>query len=293
MTYSLVARDPDTGELGVAVHSHWFGVGSVVTHARPGAGAVAVQSVPAPGQGPRILDLLEAGADPETALEAVLAGDDALHYRQTAVVDVKGRVAVYTGEGCVDDAGHTSGDGWSAQANMMASAEVWPAMAEAFVGCAPGTPLAARLLGGMRAAEAAGGDVRGRQSAAMLVVPALGEPWRRTVDLRVEDHADPVGELARLLTLSAAYSDAGAADELLAEGRIAEAGELYTRAAEIAPEKEELLFWSGLAAASAGDFDDGLARVRRAISANRGLRDLLDRLGDDIAPAAARVRAAL
>jgi uncharacterized Ntn-hydrolase superfamily protein len=293
VTYSLVARDPDTGELGVAVHSHWFGVGTVVTHARAGVGAVAVQSVPDPSHGPRILDRLDEGMDPQDALDSVLEGDDALHYRQTAVVDVKGRVAVYTGQGCVADAGHTTGEGWSAQGNMMSSAEVWPAMAEAFVGAGTGTPLAHRLLAGMRAAETAGGDVRGRQSAAMIVVPALGEPWRRTVDIRVDDHTDPVGELGRLLTLSAAYSDAGAADELLAEGKIAEAGELYIRAAETAPEKEELLFWSGLAAASAGQVDEGIARVRRAISANRGLAELLDRLGEDIAPAAARVRAAL
>ena len=293
MTYSLVARDPDTGELGVAVHSHWFSVGSVVTHARTGVGAVAVQSVPDPAHGPRILELLENGAPPGAALETVLEGDDAMHYRQTAVVDVKGRVAVHTGQGCVADAGHTTGDGWSAQGNMMATADVWPAMAEAFVGATAGTPLAGRLLAAMQAAEAAGGDLRGRQSAAMLVVPALGEPWRRTVDLRVDDHTDPVAELGRLLTLNAAYADAGAADELLAEGRIAEAGELYVRAAELAPEKEELLFWSGLAAAGAGEVDEGIARVRRAVSANRGLRDLLDRLGDDIAPAAAQVRAAL
>ena len=291
VTYSLVARDPETNELGVAVQSHWFSVGSVVTHARPGAGAVATQSVPDPSHGPRILDLLQEGAAPEEALDSVLDGDEAIDYRQTAVVDVKGRVAVHTGAGCIRDAGHTTGDGWSCQANMMSSAEVWPAMAEAFV-AAEGR-IANRLVAALEAGEAVGGDLRGRQSAALLVVPAIGEPWRRTVELRVEDHADPVAELARLLHLDGAYADAGAADELMAEGRMEEAGELYVRAAEVAPEKEELLFWSGLGLASAGQFDEGVDRVRRAISSNRGLAILLERLGDDVAPAAPRVREAL
>ena len=293
MTYSLVARDPATNELGVAVQSHWFSVGSVVTHARAGVGAVATQSVPDPTHGPRILDLLASGVTPDEAIATVLEGDDAAHYRQTAAVDVRGRVAVHTGEGCMPDAGHTTGDGWSAQANIMTSAEVWPAMAEAFAAADPSRPLAERLLTALRAAEAAGGDVRGRQSAAVLVVPAIGEPWRRTVDLRVEDHPDPVAELERLLVLHGAYSDAGRADELMAEGKLGEAGELYVRSAELAPDKPELLFWSGLAAASAGEFDEGVARVRRAISANRGLEELLQRLGEDIAPAAPRVRDAL
>jgi uncharacterized Ntn-hydrolase superfamily protein len=291
VTYSLVARDPETSELGVAVQSHWFSVGAVVTHARAGAGAVATQSVPDPAHGPRILDLLQEGASPDEALDSVLKGDEAIDFRQTAVVDVKGRVAVHTGPGCMQDAGHTTGDGWSCQANMMSSAEVWPAMAEAFV--ASKGRLAERLVAALQAADAAGGDVRGRQSAALLVVPAIGEPWRRTVELRVEDHPDPVTELARLLHLQRAYAHAGDGDEAMAEGRIAEAGELFVRASELAPEKEELLFWAGLALASAGEFDEGVSRVRRAISANRGLAVLLERLTEDIAPAAARVRQAL
>jgi uncharacterized Ntn-hydrolase superfamily protein len=293
VTYSLVARDPSTNELGVAVQSHWFSVGAVVTHARAGVGAVATQSVPDPTHGPRLLDLLQDGASPEQALDSVLSDDEVTPYRQTALVDVKGRVAVHTGEGCMPDAGHASGDGWSVQANIMVSGEVWPAMAEAFVSADPARPLAERMLTALDAGQAAGGDVRGMQSAALVVVPAIGEPWRRTVDLRVEDHPDPLAELRRLLQLDAAYSDAGAADELMAEGKHAEAGELFVRAAELAPEKEELLFWSGLAAASAGELDEGVSRVRRAISRNRGLEELLRRLGPDIAPAAAQVRDAL
>ena len=290
VTYSLVARDPGTNELGVAVQSHWFSVGAVVTHARAGVGAVATQSVPDPSHGPRLLDLLADGASPDDALHAVLDGDEALPYRQTALVDVKGRVAVYTGEGCMPDAGHTSGDGWSAQANIMLSGEVWPAMAEAFVAADPARPLAERLLTGLDAAQAAGGDVRGMQSAAVLVVPAIGEPWRRTVDLRVEDHPQPLAELRRLVTLNQAYSHAGDGDELMAEGRLAEAGEQFIHAAELAPDKEELQFWAGLAAASAGDVDGGIGLVREALARNPGLRELLDRLGEDLAPAAPLVR---
>lgn len=293
MTYSLVARDPRTDEVGVAVQSHWFSVGAVVTHARAGVGAVAVQSVPEPTHGSRLLDLLAEGASPQEALDRVLEGDEAPAYRQTALVDVRGRVAVHTGEGCMPDAGHTTGDGWSAQANMMLSGAVWPAMAEAFAAADPARPLADRLVAGLEAAQAAGGDVRGMQSAAVVVVPAAGEPWRRTVDLRVEDHPEPLAELRRLLGLHDAYSDAGAADELMAEGRHAEAGALFVRAAELAPEKEELLFWSGLAAASAGDVEAGVERVRQAIARNAGLEELLRRLGPDIAPAAAVVRDAL
>jgi uncharacterized Ntn-hydrolase superfamily protein len=293
VTYSLVACDPATSEVGVAVQSHWFSVGAVVTHARAGVGAVATQSVPDPTHGPRLLDLLADGVAPAEALTAVLDGDEAPAYRQTALVDVRGRVAVHTGEGCMPDAGHTTGDGWSVQANIMASAEVWPAMAEAFVAADPDRPLAERLVTALEAGEATGGDVRGSQSAAVLVVPAIGEPWRRTVELRVEDHPDPVGELRRLVTLQQAYAHAGDGDELMAEGKLAEAGEQFIRAAEIAPEKEELLFWSGLALASAGQVDEGVDRVRRALSRNAGLRELLTRLTPDIAPATELVRRSL
>jgi uncharacterized Ntn-hydrolase superfamily protein len=282
VTYSLVARDPATGELGVAVQSHWFSVGAVVPHVRRGVGAVAVQSVPDPAHGPRLLDLLEQGAPPDEAIDAVLRADEGGAYRQIAVVDAAGRVAVHTGHGCMADAGHTTGDGWSAQANIMASADVWPAMAEAFV--AAGGPLAERLVAGLDAAQAAGGDVRGQQSAALVV---------DDVALRVEDHAAPLAELRRLLGLHRAYSAAGAGDEAMAEGRLADAGALYEEAARLAPDNAELLFWAGLAAVQRGERDEGLDRVRRAIAANPGLGVLLDRLGEDIAPGVADVRAAL
>jgi uncharacterized Ntn-hydrolase superfamily protein len=287
VTYSIVARDPVTGELGIAVQSHWFSVGSLVPWARPGVGAVATQSVPAPDHGPRLLNRLADGAAPDEALDRVLDGDEGARYRQTAVVDAAGRVAVHTGQGCIADAGHHVGDGWSCQANMMSSAEVWPAMAEAFVG-AEG-PLPERLLAALDAAQAAGGDVRGQQSAAMLVVAAD----RRPLELRVDDHREPLGELRRLLVLHRAYELADEGDALLGEGRFAEAGERYARASELAPDKDELLFWAGMTAAEAGDEALALERVQRAIELNPRLSDLLGRLSADLVPAAPAVRAAL
>jgi uncharacterized Ntn-hydrolase superfamily protein len=292
MTYSLVARDASTGELGVAVQSHWFSVGSVVTWAAPGVGAVATQSVPGPGHGPRLLDALRAGTAPAEALAEVLDGDEAADVRQTAVVDARGAVAVHTGPGCMPDAGHATGDGFSCQANIMRSDAVWGAMAEAYTASA-GVPLAERLLAALDAAEAAGGDARGRQSAALVVVPASGEPWDRTVDLRVEDHREPLAELRRLVVLHGAYVLAGEADELMGEGRHDEAGERYAEAARRAPGNGELVFWAGLAAVQLGDEAAGLEQVRRSFDLNPNLPDLLARLGPDVAPSAAQVRAAL
>jgi uncharacterized Ntn-hydrolase superfamily protein len=290
-TYSLVARDPETGELGVAVQSHWFSVGSIVSWAEPGVGAVATQSIAEPAYGPRLLERLRAGEAPREALDELLAVDGQARFRQVAVVDAGGEVAVHTGDGCIPRAGDVQGNGFSAQANMMAGYGVWPAMAEAFE-TATG-PLARRLLAALDAGEAAGGDVRGRQSAALVVVSAEGEPWQRTVELRVEDHPDPLGELRRLVDLADAYAVASEGDDLVGRGRHAQAAERYRRAAELAPANAELLFWAGLALAQGGDVDAGVERVRSAIEMHRGWRDLLARLEPEIAPAAPTVREAL
>jgi uncharacterized Ntn-hydrolase superfamily protein len=292
-TYSIVARDAATGELGVAVQSHWFSVGPIVPWAETGVGAVATQSIAEPAYGPNALALLRDGATAETALADLVAVDEQAAFRQVAVVDAAGRIAVHTGEGCIPFAGDQTGDGFSCQANMMASEEVWPAMAQSFADADPAEPLANRLLVALEAAEAAGGDVRGRQSSALLVVPAAGEPWRTVVDLRVEDHPQPLTELWRLLLIHGAYTLASQADDLVGEGRIEEAGELYERASDLAPDNDELLFWAGLAAAQAGDLDTALDRVRRAMAVQPGWRDLLGRLSPEIAPSAAAVREAL
>ena len=268
-TYSIVALDPATGEVGAAVQSHWFSVGSLCTWARPGIGAVATQSVVEPAHGPHALDRLERGEDAAAALAGVLRADPLAAVRQVGVVDARGGVAVHTGADCIPEAGDVTGEHWTCQANMMARATVPDAMSAAF-GAASGD-LAERLMTALEGAEAEGGDVRGRQSAALLVAPAQGEPWQARIDLRVEDHADPIGELRRLLGLQRAYELAGEADELMGEGRADEAAGRYVRASELAPDSDELLFWAGLAIAQSGDVAAGADAVRRAAVGPPGL----------------------
>jgi uncharacterized Ntn-hydrolase superfamily protein len=287
-TYSIVAYDPATGEHGAAVHSHWFSVGSLCIWARAGVGAAATQSVVEPAHGPHGLDHLQAGAAAADALAALLEADPLAAVRQVAIVDAAGRAAVHTGGDCIPCAGHATGDYVSAQANMMLRDTVPAAMVAAFE--AREGDLAERLLAAIVAAEGEGGDVRGRQSAALLVVPPEGEPWQARFDLRVEDHQDPVAELRRLVGLARAYELAGQADELMASDRAGEAGPLYERAAAFAPDSHELLFWAGLAQAHAGDLERGMIAVRRAIEIHPGWRTLLDRLSPDFAPAGERVR---
>jgi uncharacterized Ntn-hydrolase superfamily protein len=288
-----VAFEPATGEFGAAVQSHWFSTGSVVPWVRPGVGAACTQSIAEPAYGPALLERLAAGGAPQAALDELVAEDPHAALRQVAVVGRGGAAAVHTGADCIACAGHLIGAGFSVQANMMTSDAVWPAMAEAYAAADPALPLARRLLAALDAAEAAGGDVRGRQSAALLVAPASGEPWRTVADLRVEDHPQPLGELARLLALHEAYALAGEGDAFAAAARHAAAGAAYERALELAPDKDELLFWAGLAAAQAGDLELGTARVRAAIERHGGYGRLLERLSPQLAPAAATVREAL
>ncbi|MGH2877825.1 MAG: DUF1028 domain-containing protein [Solirubrobacteraceae bacterium] len=288
MTYSIVARDPDTGELGVAVQSHWFSVGAVVPWARPGVGAVATQANAQVAYGPRALDLLERGASAGEALSTLLAEDPLAQSRQVAVVDALGRVAAHTGRDCIAFAGDVQGDCVSCQANIMADAAVWPAMLEAFQ--AGGGSLASRLVTALNVGESAGGDLRGRQSAALLVVPAAGEPWEASVELRVEDHPDPLVELARLVRLHDAYALAGAGDELLAAERHDEAAVAFMRAAQLAPEADELRFWAALGAAQAGDLEAAVTHMRAARDAHAGWDELLRRLPESLAPGAPALR---
>jgi uncharacterized Ntn-hydrolase superfamily protein len=287
-TYSIVARDGETGQLGVAVQSHWFCVGALVPWARPGVGAVATQANVEVSYGPRGLELLAAGADAAEAVAQLVARDSGAAMRQVAVVDARGQVAAHTGQTCVPFAGHVSGVGVSCQGNLLASDGVWPAMLDAFAGSTG--VLAHRLMAALEAGELAGGDARGRQSAALLIVGGTGEPWEAVVSLRVEDHPVPLVELRRLLDLHDAYRLADAADGLVGEGRNAEAAELYERANALAPESHELAFWAGLGLAQSGDMDGALRRVRQAIDAHAGWRDILERLPPEMAPAADAVR---
>jgi uncharacterized Ntn-hydrolase superfamily protein len=287
-TYSIVARDEATGEMGVAVQSHWFSVGSVVSWAQPGVGAVATQSIAEPAYGPRALERLGAGEGAQAALAALTAEDPQAAVRQVAVVDARGEVAVHTGDGCIAFAGHQVGDGFSCQANMMASPTVWPAMAEAF--SAAQGDLAECLLAALDAAEAEGGDVRGRQSAALVVVPAEGDTWLRRFDLRVEDDPEPLVELRRVLQIARAYEVATEGDDLIGQQRYAEAGEVYQRALELAPDNDEVQFFAGLSAVQAGNAEAGLGIVRQAMAANPGWAQLLPRLDDETLPGVSELR---
>jgi uncharacterized Ntn-hydrolase superfamily protein len=199
MTYSIVARDPSTGELGVAVQSKYFSVGSVVCWAEPGVGAVATQATADISYGPLGLDLMRGGKRAPETLRALLATDEDRDQRQIAMVDAHGSVATHTGVGCIAEAGHQAGDGYSCQANIMLNDTVWAAMAAAYQSSEEALP--ERLLTTLDAAETEGGDARGRQSAALLVVPAEGPRWDKVVELRVEDHPQPLVELRRLLEL--------------------------------------------------------------------------------------------
>ena len=291
MTYSIVARDPSSGQLGVAVQSHWFSVGPIVPWAQAGVGAVATQANAEVSYGPHGLELLRQGLGAREALDRLLAADPGASGRQVAIVDAHGSVATHTGSLCIPFAGHATGDAVSCQANIMASERVWPAMLEAFNSASDA--LAARLMAALDAGELAGGDLRGRQSAAILVVPPQGTPWQAIVSLRVEDHPEPLAELRRLLRLHEAYELAGQADELVNEGLHDEAASLYRRASELAPDNHELRFWAGLGAAQAGDVDSGVADVLAAIEQQPGWRELLGRLPADVAPSASVVLAAL
>ena len=291
MTYSIVAHDPETGQLGVAVQSHWFSVGPIVPWAAPGVGAVATQANAEVSYGPRALELLASGRGAHETLDHLLADDPGAASRQVAVMDAQGGAAVHTGPECIPFAGHAIGEGVCCQANIMASAAVWPAMLDTFTG-APGS-LPARLLAALDAAEAAGGDSRGRQSSAMLVVGAEGPAWKSEVNLRVEDHPEPLSELRRLLSVREAYRLADRADHLVGEGRHGEAAKLYRRASELAPDNHELRFWGGLGAAQSGDLTLAVAEVRAAIAAHPPWLELLRKLPAEVAPSATTVLARL
>jgi len=292
VTYSIVARDPATGAFGVAVQSHWFGVGSIVPWVRPGAGAVATQSIPELRHGPEGLDAMARGGDAEEVLRDLLAGDPSVAYRQIGIVDRMGQARAFTGASCIAHAGQATGDAYTCQANMMERDTVPAAMAAAFE-AAEGRPFGDRLLAALDAAEAEGGDVRGRQSAALAIAPAGGEPWERDADVRVEDHPDPLAELRRLVGLRRAYVLADTGDALSGAGRLDEAAGAYADAAAAAPGNAELRFFAGLGAAQAGDLEAGVAQVREAIEWNPRLAELLRRVPEDMAPAAPAVRGRL
>jgi uncharacterized Ntn-hydrolase superfamily protein len=266
VTYSIVARDPATGAFGVAVQTYWFGVGSAVPWAQPGVGAVATQSFTEISYGPRGLEMMRAGSGAPETLAALLAADEGAEMRQVAMVDAEGNAAAHTGASCVDACGHVTGDGVSCQANMMERDTVWDAMMAAFAG-AEGD-LGARLLAALEAAEGEGGDIRGRQSAALVVVPGSGDPWERTIDIRVEDSDAPLEELARLLNLSRAWDALGSAGDHLSEERFDDARAAYEKALTLDPDDDQIAFWAGNFYAQMGEMERAKELHARALAAN-------------------------
>ncbi|HEX6204054.1 MAG TPA: DUF1028 domain-containing protein [Thermoanaerobaculia bacterium] len=282
-TYSIVARHPATGDLGVAVQSHWFQVGAVVTWAEAGVGAVATQSFVEPAYGPRALGLLAGGWSAGEALDTLIAADEPSAVRQVAVVDAAGRVAAWTGDKCIAAAGHRTGEGYSVQANMMERPTVWPAMAAAYEEALadPAVDFPGALLAALEAAEAEGGDIRGRQSAALLVVRAktTGDAWRdRRVDLRVDDHPAPLDELRRLLVLHRAYDEMNAGDAAVAVGDFEAALGHYSRATELAPGIVELPFWVAVTLFVEGREAEALPIFRRVFAEEPRWAELVRRL---------------
>lgn len=258
-TFSIVARDDQTGEMGVAVQSHWFSVGSIVPWAEAGVGAVATQSFVNASFGPRGLELLQLGHTARDAVQELLASDKGREYRQLAMVDAHGQVGVYTGQKCVAEAGHYEGDGFTVQANLMLNDSVWPAMARAFED-AQG-PLAERMVAALAAGQAAGGDIRGKQSAALLVVSgqATGQVWAdRLIDLRVEDHSEPITELNRLLRLFRAYEYMNEGDTQLETGEVEAALAAYRTAERMQPDNLEMKFWHAVSLANVDRLNDAL-----------------------------------
>jgi uncharacterized Ntn-hydrolase superfamily protein len=288
VTYSIIAFDPESGQCGVAVQSNWFSVGSLVTFAEPGVGAVATQANVDVGYGPRGLALMRAGRSAPEALAELVQVDPLESERQVAMVDVRGGVVAHTGSTCFPHCGQLVDRHHSTQANLMKTDAVWGAMSEAYLGSSG--PLTDRLMDALDAGEAAGGDLRGRQSSAILVVPASGEAWERVVEVRVEDHPDPLVELRRLVSMHTAYEIAREGDHLVGDGDMDAAAAKYIEAWELSGEPLELRYWAAFGFVHRGEGERGAALMREAIDAHEGWATLLALLGEADAPAVAEAR---
>jgi uncharacterized Ntn-hydrolase superfamily protein len=278
-TFSIVARDPNTGEIGVAVQSHWFSVGPIVPWAEAGVGAVATQSFVEPSYGKLGLELMRAGKSAPDALKSLLAGDEAREVRQVAMIDTQGRVDAWTGKNDIQAAGHIVGKDFSVQANLMLNDKVWPAMAQAFENTKG--DLADRMLAALDAAQSVGGDIRGRQSAALIVVTGkpTGLAWKdRLFDLRVDDSPEPLRELRRLVTLQRAYNHMNAGDLAVEkkdnEGALRE----YGAAERLVPDNAEMIYWHAVALVNMKRVDESLPLFRKVFAMDRNWATLTPRL---------------
>lgn len=278
-TYSIVARDPVTGDMGAAVQSHWFSVGSVVPWAEAGLGVVVTQAMADISYGPQGLTAMAGNPDVECALRTLLAADENHQVRQVSMLHVSGKVYTYTGSRCIAEAGHVTGNQFSVQANMMLKNTVWHAMAEAYENSRGS--LADRMMKALEAAQAEEGDIRGMQSAAMVIVSGniTDTPWKETsLELRVEDHPKPLVELKRLIGVHKAYDMMNQGDALISEGKTEAAFEAYNTAAELAPDMDELPFWQATTMADLGNVDKALPIFKRIFAANPNWALLLQRL---------------
>jgi len=278
-TYSIVARDPQTGEMGVAVQSHWFSVGSIVAWGEAGVGVVATQSFVNPSFGPRGLDLLKKGMTAQEVVELLISTDEGREMRQLAIVDSKGNSYAFTGSKCISEAGHFVGNGYSVQANMMLNNTVWSAMSEAFENTK--APLAERLVEALEAAQNEGGDIRGKQSACLLVVrgDATGNLWEdRLIDLRVEDHSDPVTEIKRLLKVYRAYEHMNKGDLAVEKNDMKLAMDEYNAAMKMFPENLEMKYWTAVTLANTGEIEKSLPMFKEIFAADKNWKKLTKRL---------------
>lgn len=280
-TYSIVARDPYTGEMGVAVQSHWFSVGSIVSWGEAGVGVVATQSFVNPSFGIRGLDLLKAGKSPQEALDELISSDEGRDVRQLAILDSKGRSASYTGSKCIPEAGNIAKENYSVQANLMLSSNVWPAMSEAFEKSTG--PLAERMIAALEAAQKAGGDIRGQQSASILIVKgeSSGKVWEdRIMDLRVEDNPDPVNEMKRLVKVYRAYEHMNKGDIAVENKDMKLAMKEYSDAEDMFPENSEMKFWHAVTLVNNSMIEEALPLFKEVFSENSNWKILLGRLPD-------------
>lgn len=278
-TFSIVARDPKNDQMGVAVQTHWFGVGALCPWVEADVGAIATQSMVERSYGPCGLDLLREGKTAPEVLEELLSHDDQRELRQVAMVDSFGNVATHTGNRCIEEAGHIIGNQYSVQANMMKNSTVWPAMADAFEKNA--MDLADRMLAALKAAQAAGGDIRGKQSAAMMIAEneKSNKPWEHMLfNLRVDDHPEPLKELERLIKVQRAYRLMNEGDELLSKHEIEEAMQHYSAAEQHAPHTLEIPFWQAVTLADMGQMEKALPIFSRVFKQNPDWAILVQRL---------------
>lgn len=279
-TFSIVARDTATGEMAVGVQSHWFSVGALVPWGKSGVGVVATQSFVNPAYGPNGLALMEEGKSATEALGILVAQDAGKDYRQVAFLDATGRAEAHTGKKCVEAASDISGKNFSVQANMMLNDKVVPAMEIAFRSH-PDLPLAERVLKVLQAAQQAGGDIRGKQSAALIVVGPnkVENSWEdKKIDLRVDDHEEPLKELERLLKVARAYEFMNRGDIAMEEDNVPQALEQYAKAMKLFPENLEMKYWTAVALANSGRVDDAIPMFKSIFNKDQHWRLMTRRL---------------